>query len=574
LNNINLITTSLIESWPSEESNVIFLGEWCKLFSIKDKWSRYNHSTLLYHWDDREKLFQDYQYLEVIYERCLEDLTYQLNKVHGINYNISYWRIIIGPWLFYFIHIVFDRHYMINKFLLENQEFSTIIIKYEDYLVPSNFQHFINLFIHDYWNLYIYSYILNYYNKGNLIYKNIKTNINIYEESKNNNFSTRQILSILKRKILSRKDSFIISPYINNDSKNELYKLLKQDNFPYSSINLYRGNVNPVIRKWKLSFHNNDFEKVLSYLIPELIPISYLENYKTIKKKLFFSNWPVSPKNIFTSNNHIWDDTFKIYVAEKKVNTNYIIGQHGGQYGIGKFFPTEDHELKTCDLYLSWGWEKKDNYKIQPIGNLKLNNKKKIKSNGNDILLVTQSRVRYSYYLYSATHSSQWLDYLNDQFEFVNSLNESLFKNLKIRMHPSDFLLSQKERWLEKYPNINFDVNKDISDSIQSCRTYISTYNATTFLESMYYNIPTLIFWNPKYWEMREESVYFFDKLESVNVFHKTPIKAALFLNNNYDHIVEWWQSKDVQFIRKEFCDKFSRENINFTSDLYKTFKK
>ena len=67
-----LVTTALEETFPQNTSDeVLFLGEWCKIYNRKDYWSKFNSKTLDYHWDDRDKLYSDYQYLTGIYEKYL-----------------------------------------------------------------------------------------------------------------------------------------------------------------------------------------------------------------------------------------------------------------------------------------------------------------------------------------------------------------------------------------------------------------------------------------------------------------------------------------------------------------------
>ena len=114
-----LITTALEETWPDDpEIPVLFLGEWCRIYSRRDRWSMMNAKVLHYHWDDRHKLYNDYQYLNNIYENTLKSLQKKLNEIHKVDHSLRYWRILIGPWLGYFLQMVFDRWIMF-KFAFE-----------------------------------------------------------------------------------------------------------------------------------------------------------------------------------------------------------------------------------------------------------------------------------------------------------------------------------------------------------------------------------------------------------------------------------------------------------------------
>ena len=114
-----LITTSIESNLPKNGSHIIFLGNWCLKYKLKEKYSNYNYSILSYHWDDREKLYKDYLLIQKIYESTLDSLSKKLNFQHSVNRKKSYWRILIGPWLGYFIQVLFDRWYMLDKALKE-----------------------------------------------------------------------------------------------------------------------------------------------------------------------------------------------------------------------------------------------------------------------------------------------------------------------------------------------------------------------------------------------------------------------------------------------------------------------
>ena len=59
-----LITTSIESTWSKNNEPVLFLGEWCKLYSRYDIWSEMDSCVVPYHWDDRKKLYKDFLDLE------------------------------------------------------------------------------------------------------------------------------------------------------------------------------------------------------------------------------------------------------------------------------------------------------------------------------------------------------------------------------------------------------------------------------------------------------------------------------------------------------------------------------
>jgi putative transferase (TIGR04331 family) len=103
---------------------------------------------------------------------------------------------------------------------------------------------------------------------------------------------------------------------------------------------------------------------------------------------------------------------------------------------------------------------------------------------------------------------------------------------------------------------------------------FISTYNATTYLESLLWNIPTIIFWDGKYWEVTKEAESYFNLLRDVGIFHDTPESAANKMAEIWDDVDKWWQDEELQKVRIEFCDYFSRIPDNPLQVLQATLDK
>ena len=103
-----LATTAIEATWDTGRP-ILFLGEWCRRHSRREQWQQLDAKVHPYHWDDREKYNRDYQYLTNVSEDCLESLGVELNRVHSTRASKRYWRILIGPWLRFYIDALFDR---------------------------------------------------------------------------------------------------------------------------------------------------------------------------------------------------------------------------------------------------------------------------------------------------------------------------------------------------------------------------------------------------------------------------------------------------------------------------------
>ena len=189
-------------------------------------------------------------------------------------------------------------------------------------------------------------------------------------------------------------------------------------------------------------------------------------------------------------------------------------------------------------------------------------------------LMVEMNIPRYSYDLFAAPIAGQYLSYLEDQRSFIDALPEELSQKLIVRLHFNDYERDLKDYWKFNFPDIQIDYGeKPISSLVRVSRLYISTYNATTYLESLAWNIPTIIFWNPNYWELNEDASYFIKLLESVGIFHNNPESAANHMIKVWDDIPTWWESPEVQNARKEFCKYYSHLPDNSLDELEIIFK-
>jgi len=237
-----------------------------------------------------------------------------------------------------------------------------------------------------------------------------------------------------------------------------------------------------------------------------------------------------------------------------------VVGQHGGNYGIGLWESSEEHQCAISDCWLSWGWSDESRPHIKPMCNLKMVGRDLGWNPVGHVLMAEMTIPRYSYRMYSVPVAGQWLGYFEDQCRFVDALPEQIRSKLIVRLQQQDYSWHQKQRWKDCYPNVRLDDGQaSIAPLIKKSRIYVSTHNATTFLESMAMDIPTIIFWNPHYYELRESAVPYLERLKRVGIFHVTPESAAQQMARVWDDVAAWWKSKPVQAVRKEFCYRYSR---------------
>jgi putative transferase (TIGR04331 family) len=442
-------------------------------------------------------------------------------------------------------------------------------------------EHFSNVVTTDLWNHAIYSSILKYLRFKKIKILNVpidKPKWNIKRPNKK-----RYMITKIKKFLVTfclffsrNKDYFFMDTYL---TKFDLVKLqLKLGQFPvfYSVPNYTELIPKEINRSITLSEFkcNNSFEHYLREVLPLQIPKAYIEGYKNLSKLTKNMHWPKKPKLIWTSISFYMDEIFKLWAANKiEEGVPLVIGQHGGNYGQAMFNMGEYHELKICDYYLSWGW-KTHLKKIIPIGSFKKPIKNKIKnSNQISILLILSGSCRYNGSIQSAPMSTQWINYFDDQIKFYGKLPNQIANNVNVRLYPYDYEWSQYERWKEKFPNSKFDkCEKDFNNAIMNTNLLISGWNTTAYLETMMSNIPTLIFWDPKFFEIRKDAKELFEELKKVGIFHDNINSAVTHVKNVWRDIDLWWNLPDVKLARDHFTTNYACSH-NVVNNLCDAFR-
>lgn len=566
-----LITTADERTWPTDQP-VLFLGEWCKRHTRRHVWSGMDAEVVPYHWDDRDKFHKDHLYLRDLHERLLAEMAGRLNEIHGVEHDLRYWRILLGPWLGFFIQMAFDRWEMVQKAVRTHPISGTRII--DDSLarqIPNDMVVFQRRFLGDHWNLAIYSHILDHW-----------SDVGCERVAEQPSISTTMAAPPCRHGATDRIKRFIVGlagkALGSHVSPEEA--LFIADYQPLVQSLVFQAKLGQIprlwqrlapatvaadagARHWRLGDHSDhDFEKMVCELIPLQIPTVYLEGYAQLMKQVSLLPWPDRPRFIFTSNSHESDDVFKAWAAQKvEMGAPLVIGQHGGHYGSGLWSFVEEHEIAISDRFLSWGWETAGNPKVVPALASKLTGHGKGKWDPcGDALLVTYSLPRYGYFSFSAPEASQWLDYFNDQCRFVDALIGAIRSRLLVRLYMHDYGWDQIARWRDRYADLRLNDGTDAMEPlVRSSRLYISTYNATTFLETLGRNIPTIMFWNPRYWELRDDAVPYFEKLKHAGIFHETPEAAAAKVAEIWEDVPGWWNQAEIQEARAYFSDRFAR---------------
>ncbi len=555
----------------SEAEFAVYLGVWSltpeKMLKVCE------NNFLSYHWNNREKAYSDYIRLEKIHRQILSQVATRLNQFHQTDYSEKAWDMMIGYWLFQFIVVTYDRYYMLRLASQTHPELVSVLNdKIPSKLPPKNVQEATNDFSSHHFNYIFYYQILRHLNTIALITLSSASDLGDLEFSKHENLHNPYFKLLLSRQInraigrfCSDGPGYILST--NNISYLNLLRLRRLLNgniyVDPEFLDHYEPKNCEVERTLSIPPCDGDskFVEILKELIPMWIPLSFVENFSSLKKSLKNSKLPLNVNVIFADYNQFSNDSFRIWLAEKiDSGSKFVCGQHGSG-PFHKFNGGRAYELRISDLFASTGSGNcSHSPSIRDVGQYWRDNFTIGQWNSNGFALVTSVAFPpYAFDLRSMILCEQMINYLDDQFLFYRNLPERIQKRALIRLYPEDYGWNQKLRWKSNFPEVMIDEGKVRINKIASkCRIFISTYNATTYNQSLAANIPTVMYWNPNHWEWADFAAQDFAALQSVGIYHDNPQSAARHVAMIWDDVGDWWYSSEVQFVRKEFCRKYA----------------
>lgn len=580
-----LVTTADERSWCPEVST-LFLGEWCLLYSRQDFWSKMDAIVI----DSNNNNFavkkSQYEYLEYLYLDILSELTCSLNEFHSLNFSQRYWTILLGHWVKRCIDTIFNRYYSIEYALKTYKVNGSILFESDSVnIATTDSASFVWACNNSVWNNIIYGKILKYMGCINLKTIPIKNSnkINSFIPANSfikNTFKTKKITKKLIDNILSllgkKNDAVIIGSYLPCWGAVKLQIALWQCPQVWSTPSFPSE---PVINSSREGFriNTNDhkgFDFFIRDMIPQLMPICYLEGYKKLTLMAEQLPWPIKPKFIFTSNSFDYDEVFKVWAAEKVVHHRvpYFTGQHGNNYGshLNYGLPILPERI-TSDGFFAWGsWGNKE-FNVIPSFMFKMGGRKNIAHNVTGPLLLVEQGVPLR--IYADDPYSIYEQYQESQFLFVKSLPSHIASEVQVRLfrHEGSDVWSDRERWRDRSPKTKLVDDKasdpTILDLFAQSRVAVFSFDSTGILEALFLNMPLVCFWSGGLSHLLPSAKPYYQLLIDANILFDDPVLAAGHISRNWETIDQWWSSQVVQNARRVFCERFA------ATEKHPTFK-
>ena len=528
-----------------------------------------------------------------IYKKALRNVKTVLNEYNQWQKNELFYEIILGHWLQYFIHQAYDK-YLTVKAAIETCDENPLsyFVHPSQWIIPLDFNDYLEKIDGDQYAEQQYTQVMDFLDVEGYIVKRD----NMLKQMSSIHYQSRQSKNVLRKLMVTFETQ--ICRLNNLLYKNKSTMSLTDTYWPYKRLfsflffsrfryvpmefddheikidfTLDLATRNEVV----LDLGNAKFEQLLGRTLFKNIPVLFLEAMKpfvtTVKKC-----WPKKIDVSYTGLGYITTPAFSFFMAEHNENTYRMIHQYGVNFGTDKVLPHEEVEKRISNSFYTWGWGHESNHKSLSsplnIPYAKLQNTKKIKSS--NILIVLTCVPRYLFKIHYQYSSSNFINiYIDEIKRFIETIIP-FRKSIVIRPYPyhKKYQWNEIEKIRSSYSDILFDdLKTPFFNSIKKSKICVFGHLATTYIQTLVANKPTIIFINPDIFEHRNEAIPYFSALAEVGILHYSPELAANKLLEVYPDIDKWWNNADVQAAVKKFVDHYGKISKNWKHELDREFQ-
>jgi len=571
-----LATTALSEFWEKDQE-ILFLGQWCLRDDRRKEWDGLRYRMLPNPWDDRKRFYQGCAYLEASYERMLDALTGYLNSTHRETLSRQYWQVLIGPWLFHYLHAAYDRYIHLTEAFQLEPDLQTIALDPRCFRVPRNTMEYSNFSGEDLFNLQIFSQLLHgmgYRSKERVLENRCsgggESNADLGWRSVVRQAVRRALHRLLRLPILS-KNGLQVALFHMDWSSDCLWKLAWQTRFlaaPYDlEVNRAAMLSEPVFDGRRRGLTGlqaiDEFERLFIHSLPQNVPSLYLEGFRNARRAVLGSIGEIPAVLVSAVGWYYMSEPFKFLAAEAaEYGRRLITVQHGG-YGINRFNVCERHEADIGASFWVWGWAEPAVPATRNMPSPKLSQllRRRLRSSlrrSGSILFVATETPRYLHRFQSIPTGTQWTEYVAWEMRFLEAVPEYLRGSILLRPYPRDHGRMIRERVSQRFSEIRCDANHLFHQSLTSAQLVVIDHLGTAFLEALVANVPTVLFWDPRYWEARDSAAPYLESLRKAGILWNSPEDAAIMVTKIHQAPRIWWDSEAVQEVRQCFVDRYA----------------
>jgi putative transferase (TIGR04331 family) len=521
--------------------------------------------------DTKKKLSKDIKITQKIYLKFTSQIKLELEKSSRKKIDNKIIHLIFSKWLFYYISNSYYKFQILLKIKKKYPKFALLDIEEKNIVEEDKLLYAPNATILNFdliknigKQLEIPSFEIKFSKIKELVFY-----IPSPEYKKDKFFLSFHIKNFLsKLSILISKLFYKNSILIHDDTLNffNLMKLILKSKFKFSYLYFLENytkelndhsNLNILKLKSENRFENILLKNFNIYLPKGLfLLIDYCKNTDEGKKDKKNKNIVVSTR--FYAAGFL---NFKKFIIKNIFQNKLVAYQHGGSYGHEKNYFPEIAEKLISDYFATWGWKGKKTLALPLDTDCQYLTKKRKKP----ICLFTTISCTYNFLSYPNNPEMIPNYQMKPTFDLLSKISNKTSTTLRLPPY--------RHTWREgdffmKIKNIEIDNHKK-SFKQMALRSNFVIHNHfnTTALETLSLNIPTLIFNHRNLQEFNIEANEQVKKLVKANIFFYDHSKLLKFLKkNNYD-LKAWWEKKEVQNVRKNFCKIYCNRRTDWAKE-------
>jgi putative transferase (TIGR04331 family) len=510
-------------------------------------------------------------------ESVFQNLAQELNRAHGTNHPVRFWRIVCGAWFLQFAQVWYLRWKVAGEVFREYGVLPCrrIDVGWQD-LLPVTHDEASLLFATDIWNHIAYCDAFKFVARSNQVETVIPSpnrNQELFEYRKaiNNGLPNQTAKSKLEAVLakISPRPKVVLAGVVQ--SRAALVAMhLRLGVLPRLwrfSAKLTPQPVNASLRG-QLSFSGisgGGFAEFLSTSISRHLPTVYLEGFGDLCMQTFSENvLPKPPRVIFTNTLLHRSEQFKLWSAKFVCpgKTKLFSGQHGGGYRVTRFVSWgEEYELSVIDKFLSWGKISRE-AKVAPACVQSISESFNPSKDG-DLLVVLGPITRNSdiYGMLGVQSNSTYFKFLD---KFLSLLSDEILSLTIVRpksasqvRKPARVSSSQTKDIFSTHTNIDGG-EVGLNQRLKSCRLAVVTYNETTIPTNMMNGFPTIALWDPKYVRLNSQAEIVYNQMHDAKILFYSPQLAAEHITQIWSDVEGWWNSAQVRLARENYCNHYA----------------
>ena len=129
-----LLVSGLERKFLKKGEKKIFVGNWLQDEKITNEKFCENDFFM----NDEREVVSFTNTISHLYEKIINNLHRELNKLHNVNFDLRAWKVIIDPWITYYLENIYFRWKIIRDIIKDNKEAEIKFLNFKklEYLPP------------------------------------------------------------------------------------------------------------------------------------------------------------------------------------------------------------------------------------------------------------------------------------------------------------------------------------------------------------------------------------------------------------------------------------------------------